>query len=81
MECRYKQPRISLIVVIPPIKTTAVYNYSFVGNVLFMQGIQSTIEYDDPSKDTVTADTSITTLCAAYVQEISLQMRYHGLQK
>ena len=49
------------------IKTTAVYNYSFVGNVLFMQGIQSTIEYDDPSKDTVTADTSITTLCAAYV--------------
>ena len=49
------------------IKTTNVNNYSFVGNVLFMQGIQSTIEYDDPSKDTVTADTSITTICAAYV--------------
>ena len=50
-----------------PRTTIDVYNYSFVGNVLFMHQTQSTTEYDDPTKDTVSTDYSMSLTCVALV--------------
>ena len=50
-----------------PRTTIYVYNYSFVGNVLFMHQTQSITEYDDPTKDTVTTDSSMSKICLALV--------------
>ena len=48
-------------------KTTTIYNYTFVDSVLFMQTIYLQLEYSDPDTNTTSSDTSDLMICAAYV--------------
>ena len=52
-------------IAISGMKTVTTWNYSFVGDVLFMQSTSILIE--DSDGNTTTTDTSDITICAAYV--------------
>ena len=48
-------------------KTTTIYNYTFIDSVLFMQTIYLELEYSDPDTNTTSSETSDLMICAAYV--------------